>query len=292
MFEYLNKFFDIMFKLCLGVLGLFLFLMLWMWFSPKPGDTSFIDLARQSGIDSATAQNELPKTWPPKLGESFPDLTLIDQNGAKFRLSALKGKVLLIQFVNMKNPVSQAFSGANELGAYMGAETSSNVQVFWKLLPDYAKGVKFPNNNVRIVQILLYSMSLGPPKAEDVQKWAEHFRLYPKDGHIVAASPYDLRGPETAQLTPGFMLVDQNFIVRGDATGTPPHQNLYQTVLPMLASLVLNSGTVTDLGLPAPLDLEQKIDAQPQQDNVVAPDPASDPVLNESPLPEPGVPNE
>ena len=51
--------------------------------------------------------------WPPRLGEPYPDLTLIDQTGQPVRLSSFKGSVILIEPVGMTCSGCQAFSGAH-----------------------------------------------------------------------------------------------------------------------------------------------------------------------------------
>jgi cytochrome oxidase Cu insertion factor (SCO1/SenC/PrrC family) len=40
-------------------------------------------------------------SWPPQLGQPYPDLELVDQTGQKTRLSSFKGKVILIEPVGM-----------------------------------------------------------------------------------------------------------------------------------------------------------------------------------------------
>jgi len=40
-------------------------------------------------------------TWPPEVGEPYPDATLIDQEGNPVKLSSFKGSVLLIEPIGM-----------------------------------------------------------------------------------------------------------------------------------------------------------------------------------------------
>ncbi len=47
------------------------------------------------------AAPQLPKPWPPVKGEIYPDLDLIDQSGARFLLSTLKGRPILMEPVGM-----------------------------------------------------------------------------------------------------------------------------------------------------------------------------------------------
>ena len=39
--------------------------------------------------------------WPPKVGEKYPDLKLIDQNGSRVSLSTFRGKIILLETVAM-----------------------------------------------------------------------------------------------------------------------------------------------------------------------------------------------
>jgi hypothetical protein len=40
-------------------------------------------------------------SWPPKCGERYPDLELLDHRGAPVRLSTYAGKLLLIEPIGM-----------------------------------------------------------------------------------------------------------------------------------------------------------------------------------------------
>ncbi len=48
----------------------------------------------------ACAQEERP-AWPPKVGEKFPDLKLVDQTGERVSMSSLKGKTIIVEAVGM-----------------------------------------------------------------------------------------------------------------------------------------------------------------------------------------------
>ena len=56
--------------------------------------------------------------WPPKLGQRYPDLQVIDHHGNKRRLSDFAGKVLLVEPVGMNCPACNAYAGAEFAGGF------------------------------------------------------------------------------------------------------------------------------------------------------------------------------
>lgn len=189
------------------------------------------------GTQSRNTPN-LPSPWPPIVGEKYPDLYLIDQDGLPFRLSYLKGKVIIIEPIGMNYPACQAFSGGNIYGAYENNAVAQYTQSFKELFPRHTKGLRFPRKDIVFVQILLYDMKMEQPTTEDAAKWAKHFRMRKDDNHFVAVSPYDLRGKESYNLIPGFQLIDKDFILRSDSSGHNPKNDLYRHLLPMVPTLV------------------------------------------------------
>lgn len=194
-----------------------------------------------SSITNTTARTitaHKPNPWPPTLDQPYPDLELIDQNGETFKLSYLKGKVIIIEPIGMNCPSCQAYSGAHDYGAFKNNPIESYSASFRKIFPIYAKGLKLPSKDIIFVQLLLYNMGMGQPTAEDAHEWAQHFQLYRKHNHFVAVSPHDLRGPESYNLIPGFQLIDRNFVLRIDSTGHHPEHGLYKHLIPMTPTFV------------------------------------------------------
>ncbi len=183
-------------------------------------------------------QKFTPSPWPPALNQPYPDLELIDQEGLPFRLSALKGKVIIIEPTGMNCPACQAFSGAHERGSYENNPVEQHSQSYRKIFPKYAKSLKFPSKDIVFIQILLYDMKMRPPQPEDAKKWAEHFNIRKDQNHIVAVSPYDLRSSITYNMIPGFQLIGKDFILRADSTGHHPRHNLYTQLIPHTVKLV------------------------------------------------------
>jgi hypothetical protein len=180
----------------------------------------------------------LPSMWPPKVGEPYPDLELVDQTGQLLRLSSLKGSVLLIEPVGMNCPACQSFAGAHRLGSYEGIQPQGGLPSIEELVPQYARGVSLSDDRIVYVQLLLYSMTMEAPTPEDARKWAQHFRADRARNHIVLAGTKEFIGQASYDMIPGFQLVDRNFILRVDATGHRPQHNLFSQLLPAIPRLL------------------------------------------------------
>lgn len=188
-------------------------------------------------MSGAQAAKFTPTPWPPVLDQSYPDLELINQDGQKFHLSDFKGKLIIVEPVGMNCPACQAWAGGHEYGPFQGNALQKNLPSFKQSLPLYADGITLPDENIVLVQLLLYDMRLGQPQPDDAEIWAEHFKMQTSDNHYVAVSPYDMRNNASYNMVPGFQLIDKDFILRSDATGHHPKHDLYRTLLPMVSDL-------------------------------------------------------
>ena len=188
--------------------------------------------------ETPVVEEILPQPWPPIVGQTYPDLELIDQAGETFKLSYLKGKVIVIEPTGMNCPACQAFSGAHLVGAYKSRNAAVGLQSFREIFPMYAKGLKLPHHDVIFVDLLLYDMSMGHPTVQDAKEWAQHFHLTRGKNHFVAINSYDLRNKDTYNLIPGFQLIDRNFILRADSTGHRPKHDLYRQLIPLTTRLL------------------------------------------------------
>lgn len=185
-------------------------------------------------INAATS----PKPWPPVVGQQYPNLVLIDQDGKKFKLSDFKKKVIVIEPMGMNCPACQAFSGANDVGAFQGNAVQKGLISFKKMVAKYIPSLKLPRKDVVFIQLLLYDMQMQAPKPEHAAIWAKHFGLSKKRQEIVAVSTQDLRGSASYNLIPGFQVIDKRFVLRSDSTGHHPKDNLYNTLLPTLLKVI------------------------------------------------------
>ncbi len=179
--------------------------------------------------------------WPPQLGESYPDLILMDSHGQKIRLSDLTGKVIIIEYVGMTCPACQAFSGAHIYGAYQNIEPQQGLASFKEYFTEYTKGISLKDDRIVFIQMILYSMTMGVPSLEDVHHWAKHFHLDQHSNFLVLMGTKEMLGEDSYNLIPGFQLIDKNFILRYDSTGHHPRHNLFTELLPMVPKILEES---------------------------------------------------
>lgn len=185
----------------------------------------------------------LPQPWPPLMNKAYPDIPLVDQTGVEFKLSDLKGKVLLVEFIDMASPVSQAYSGAKAKGT-LGAASQTVDEGTAPIEEIIAKEtravgqVELPHPDLLIVKILIYNenaQQAGPPDAE---RWAKHFGFTREGGVIVAVPQKNLRDKATDLLIPGFQLVDKFYNLRVDSAGVNPKHSLTFTLAPQIPTLL------------------------------------------------------
>jgi hypothetical protein len=176
--------------------------------------------------------------WPPQEGMTFPEVEWIDQNGDKVKVSDFKGKMILIEYVGMNCPACQAFAGAAKWGKYEGIAPQGGLESIEKYFPLYAKGINLSDERIVYIQILLYSMTMQAPTAEDAQKWAKHFHMDRSKNRIVVAGKPELIGDGSYNLIPGFQILDKELIIRSDSTGHNPKRDLWTHLLPMVPELL------------------------------------------------------
>lgn len=179
-----------------------------------------------------------PSPWPPKVGEPYPDLSLVDQDGNTLDLASLKGKVLLIEPVGLSCEACNAFSGGGIYGGFDGAKSQANLDSIETYLPQYSGGVEMNNSNLVFVQLLLYNKRMEAPSLEEVKAWADHFHFTTAHRQYVLGGTPALVNSASYAMIPGFQLVDKDFILRADSTGHSPKDDLFQTLLPMLPQLL------------------------------------------------------
>lgn len=187
---------------------------------------------------SILAQGKIPKPWPPLIAHSYPDLELIDQEGEPFKLSYLKGKVIVIQPVAMNNSASQGYSGAEDKGSFEKVNFDSSARSFRKIFTEYTQDLVLPHPDLVFIQILLYDMEYEAPKPLHAKIWAEHFDLRREHNHFVAVSKHRLGGSYANDMIPGFQLIDRDFILRADSTGDAPYHDLRYELIPMTTKLL------------------------------------------------------
>lgn len=194
---------------------------------PEVRNRIMADLKNQAAI-----QASLPKPWPPQMNKPYPNFGLVDQEGKAIKLSDFRGKVILIENVDMGNKVSQALSG----GIVDLPEAPQPIQ---KIVGEYSEGkVSLPNPEIILIKILYYNEKGERPTQADAARWAAHFKLSRTDNVIVAVPDQDMRAYYTSLIIPGYQLVDRAFNLRVDSAGENPKHSLEMTLIPLLAKLL------------------------------------------------------
>ncbi len=186
---------------------------------------------------SGNPTQKLPDVWPPKVGAVFPDLELLNHRGEKVRLSSFKGKVILIKPVGMSCAACNAFSGGNERGAFPGASCQAGLESMATYVPRYANGQSLDSEDIVVVEILFFNVRMQTPSVEDAKAWSTHYGLDQKPNHVVLIAPEVMRQP-SYDMIPGFLLVDRDFVLRKDASGHHPADNLYPSLIPSIPRVV------------------------------------------------------
>ena len=204
---------------------------------------SFLTLSIVAGLATAHAARAAQPAfvWPPALGASYPDLQLPATGGTSRSLADLKGKVIVVEMIGMNCPACQSWAGARTKGAFQGVTPQENLEPISETFPRYS-GVSLDDPRIVYVQMLLFNMQMKAPDARDVKLWNDHFnrgRAHPPI--VITASPEMLQPryyEATYGLVPGFQVIDKKGVLRYDATGDHPRENLWRDVLPHIRALL------------------------------------------------------
>ncbi len=188
----------------------------------------------EAPLDEPDNSAVLSGEWPPRLGETYPDLKLYDQEGNLVQLSSFKGKVLVIEMVGMTCPACQFWSGSGVKGDYPKGTPKPGGHPGFRRDFERITGLDLGSRDVIFVQLILYSMSMKAPTREAVRSWAAHFGFERSKNEVVLAGTSKFISQASYDLIPGFQLVDRNFILRYDATGHHPFHNWANELLPMV----------------------------------------------------------
>lgn len=176
--------------------------------------------------------------WPPRVGAYYPDLTLLNAaTGKPLRLSSLRGQTIVVEPIGMSCPACQAFSGAKKLGGFRNFSAQPGLSSFEEYVAQYA-GATLGSRNFVFVQLLLYGPDMQAPTLKDAQEWAKHFGLLSKPNCYVLVGSQQLIGSASYNMIPGFQLIDKNFVLRSDATGHNPTNDMWKHFFPALKSLI------------------------------------------------------
>lgn len=181
-----------------------------------------------------------PTPWPPMMNSTYPDYELIDQEGKQFKISDFKGKIIILEMVDMSSPISQAYSNAAENGIFGVTDKYDNFsKPIEKMLSDYTNGdTILPLSTVEVIKVIMRTQNDQQPKPKDAEEWAAFFKLKKENNVIVAVPVKDMRGKETDKITPGYQLIDSEMMLRVDSAGITPKHNLEMTLVPLLPKLI------------------------------------------------------
>jgi len=203
------------------------------------GDDVGTGLASSSRAAGPPRPAAMPTPWPPRLGETYPDLELLDSAGKEVRISSLIGRVVLIEPIGMNCPACNAFAGGNRpgKGGLHGMEPEGGMPSIEEMIEQYAPGVRLDDPDLVLLHLLLYDYTMGPPDVEDARIWDEHFEVAKFHGRVVVPA-YDLRGAASYKLVPGFQLIDRRGVLRFDAAGHTPVHSIWDELLPAIPVLL------------------------------------------------------
>jgi hypothetical protein len=179
--------------------------------------------------------------WPPRVGERYPNLQLLNSHGERIALESLAGKIILVEPIGMDCPACNAFAGANRPGSsgFRGVKPQSGLPSIDEMLGEYAGGLTLSDDRIALVHLLLYRPGRdGPPDVRMAQLWAKHFGIETSENMLILVGEPYLIGPASFNMIPGFQLIDADFVLRFDASGHHPKHDLWRELLPAISSLV------------------------------------------------------
>lgn len=183
----------------------------------------------------------LPFAWPPELNEPYPDLELIDQTGRPTRLSEFRGKLILIEPIGMPCKACQAFSGGHQRGGFQGVPPQPDLPSIAEAAGTYG-GFDLADKRIVKIHLLLYSLDMQAPTAEDARAWAEHFGLERANNEVVLAGLPGMICDQSYRMIPGLQLIDREMVLRIDSTGrTNQRHDLYRELLPSVGKMLRRS---------------------------------------------------
>jgi hypothetical protein len=195
-----------------------------------------------ASVNEAQAAPSKPDhIWPPRVGERYPNLQLLNSLGERVGLESLAGKIILVEPIGMDCPACNAFAGGNRPGAsgFQGVTPQGGLPSIDEMLDKYAGGISLADDRIALVHLLLYRPGRdGPPSVEMARLWAKHFEIEESEKMLVLVGEPYLIGPASYEMIPGFQLIDADFVLRFDSSGHHPKHDLWRELLPALASML------------------------------------------------------
>ena len=204
-----------------------------------------------SAVDEDPSVMELP--WPPKIGERYPDLELLNAHGETVRLASLAGQPMLVHIVGMTCPACNGYAGGNtkKIGPFPGMKAQGNLKSTAEYLPMYSNGIRISDKRLQVVTIIYFGRGNKIPQPHDAQQWAEHFGYDKQENHIVLIGQARHKNNISYKMVPGFHIIDQDFTFVSDASGHNPRHKFYDHSFPLLGKLVRAAKRKTTATSPA-----------------------------------------
>jgi hypothetical protein len=193
--------------------------------------------ALHHGRDLALTWTGNPPAWPPERNRTYPDLTLLDQEGNPTRLADFRGKVILVELVGMTCPACIAFSGGKEKGAFGNVQPQPNLEPLQEYVRRFGR-IRIDDPRLVFVQIVVFNEEMKAPSVTDAKAWADHFEFRRDQNQYVLAGSPAMASFVSRQMVPGFQLIDKDFTLRIDCTGRENADNFYTDLLPEIRKLV------------------------------------------------------
>ncbi len=224
-----------------GLLALLVFLSLVALEMNKNPDAAARQKKANEIFGPKVVNQNLPKPWPPAMNQPYPEFSLIDSTGNPFKLADNKGKVIVVEYVDMTSPLSQSYSGAKVKGVYGGTTKTfdESVSSFEEILSRETQAkVVLPNPDILVVKIIIFNENGEQAKATDAELWEKHFGFTRENNYVVCVPEKDIRDKKTEGITPGFQLIDKQFNLRVDSAGPEPKHSLQFSLVTMIPTLL------------------------------------------------------
>lgn len=168
----------------------------------------------------------LPEGWPPILDKKYPDLELIDQNSNFFKLSDLKGAVIILIPIAMNNMNSVAYENIQKYGSFRNMPSAQNIRPIAQQIKRFAPQIKLPDINLVFVHLLLFNDMGKEATIQNAQEWAEHFKLRADENHVVAVPAKRIPDYIAQEIIPGVQLIDKILFYVPIPQGQRPNKTL------------------------------------------------------------------
>ncbi|MBX9655860.1 hypothetical protein K2Y11_19770 [bacterium] len=152
--------------------------------------------------------------WPMKVGQPFPDVAFTSADGQPWRLSSLKGKVVVFLSMEMGDSNSVAVAGAKEAGMFEITSTNLDVPSLEEGARQKLPGFTFEDPRIVVVELILHNRAGFTPNAEEVKKWSDHFKPVRRGEVITVGATDAMVGRSSVSALPGMYVIDQEGIVR------------------------------------------------------------------------------